>query len=1481
MSSKKRHRSDTAGNIRSRKGCGLLFSMLLLPGLLFGGSDAMANVGVFANPTSHDFGKVNIGDFSVEQAFIIENGGTANVSQVNAYANTTTLLDEFGHIISSALSDEFLIQGNDCADSEIASGVSCSVGINFTPLTNGARAADLTVLFFDEWGNLGSLAVPLTGEGVGIPDIAVEPASYDFGEVQVSSTSNWQGIQIKNLGGQSLTLGELGFSGDEFELRDYCSNLAVPPSGHCQVQVKFKPESEGAKTAVLAIPSDDPDTPTIDVSLNGTGVGWCQGNYEQRFYAWPQNPDFGVDIVGADHGMRQYFYMWARGCGALRIDNMSIEGTNADEFSIKNTHCYHGSWRDYSYSSCQFKTVFSPASAGEKTADLQITFNDTTTRTVPLQAKAVDTGNPLLTVTPTSHDFGEATVDVYSYRNYQVFAIENTGDVNVYFDSINASGDTADFYGYQWSWCAYIGALNPSESCWLYAYFIPQATGARQADIVIDSSAPQTTVSLTGTGAEPADCADANITIESIASGKWADRASTSGSGQNYWYYDVYSEPVDTWKRLKNLETDENAIPNLPRSGDVVRIKAGHTVTGIPYASIRGLCIEANATLKSPSNQGAYPYMNVYATDYIENKGSILGRNGVDEDGTVSCADNYWSAINRTGCAKSGASIYLYAAAAGVRNEGTILSGHGGDGRRYGAHGGWLGIYGTSVLNTDDIGLIRAGRGGDITGTQSGWAGRGGGVSMWGNDSLTSDGIGIWGGNGGNCNSSATEAQYGGNGGNMRLNAANTVNLLDGTFATGKGGVNCEPLGTNGRDGGFNTDPPVLTISGANVQIEAGDVNIYGGDGWTLNLTGFDENTVTASGDITVAAGDGGSIDMRGGSSKAFNAEGQVNIFADSVALDEGAALTDLIDAANIVAGPSMVLRDVVIAAPGKLSGEAGDVLPVGLTVSNGSPAQDTFTLIVADSKGWTLSVLPASVQIDALGSTNLVLDVTLSATAGDTDVLSITAISESDAEITATVEVQISVATKEEVTDPGDPAISSCPTSGTINTACNNFGQTTSANVEASGSPEGGVFAGTITNQGTISQADVASGAVITGGRFTRSVTNKGTLKNFELDGGLLNGGILDGSIANTHGNIRDVALAGNASIDGGALEGDITGSQTAPATLKNLRVASRTSLANVILGENVELGAGIRFGDGVRFELPAYVPTGMDLSEMLPTVPESGGCDLDQPVSLDLSADVVKDAQGILTAINAMPGLQGVITLLQDAAHGYVYADMEGMRFAMQPWMVKHNAEDATIEADSAQSLRIRTAQRDVFTKPALQDPCGLHSILAGFGIDKWQVQDDGNVRIPVPGSNSWGSLRPDWMSALSNAPPGLNAVGDSLISQVFTDGSGTTREQVLYPAPADLAALTAFVRELGLEPVFDPQGGMSVDIGGQMLRAVFDYMVTQGKHIGIGRMQVLPLLDENGENTSDFVLVYPNGDSQRLFLDVPEEIPEEGTP
>ena len=128
--------------------------------------------------------------------------------------------------------------------------------------------------------------------------------------------------------------------------------------------------------------------------------------------------------------------------------------------------------------------------------------------------------------------------------------------------------------------------------------------------------------------------------------------------------------------------------------------------------------------------------------------------------------------------------------------------------------------------------------------------------------------------------------------------------------------------------------------------------------------------------------------------------------------MDDGVTLDALINANQIVRGPSKILREVSIAATDQsLASEPNTTITVGITLSNNGPEADTYTLKVSNPKGWSLSQLPATIEVPGLSTIDLALDITLSEMRGDLNIITITATSQNDSEISATATVQAAVA--------------------------------------------------------------------------------------------------------------------------------------------------------------------------------------------------------------------------------------------------------------------------------------------------------------------------------------------------------------------------------------------------------------------------------------------------------------------------------------
>ncbi len=159
----------------------------------------------------------------------------------------------------------------------------------------------------------------------------------------------------------------------------------------------------------------------------------------------------------------------------------------------------------------------------------------------------------------------------------------------------------------------------------------------------------------------------------------------------------------------------------------------------------------------------------------------------------------------------------------------------------------------------------------------------------------------------------------------------------------------------------------------------------------------------------------------------------------------------------------------------------------------------------------------------------------------------------------------------------PPVPVVSTCPTDKTvISETCKGYGKQLACNVtiEPRANVSNVVFACNATNQGWIANSTIKTGATVKGGVWTGYITNEGTLADFEFRGASITGGTLSGKIVNkskVSNWFKNVRLAANTIITGGAVTGTITGDCKAPAKLEKLKVKAGSHLSCVIIGNGV----------------------------------------------------------------------------------------------------------------------------------------------------------------------------------------------------------------------------------------------------------------------------------------------------------------------
>ncbi len=162
----------------------------------------------------------------------------------------------------------------------------------------------------------GENGILLQSESIPNPEISTFPSSMDFGTVNVGSSSSVN-LTITNSGPVNVLIQRLAISGpnaiDFIIQNENCTGPALLPSQICAIQIVFSPHAPGSKTATLSISSNDPNTPTRTVPLNGSGSGFAPGTNES--YCFISFSALGSELeeyLGILRSFRDIFLMESR-----------------------------------------------------------------------------------------------------------------------------------------------------------------------------------------------------------------------------------------------------------------------------------------------------------------------------------------------------------------------------------------------------------------------------------------------------------------------------------------------------------------------------------------------------------------------------------------------------------------------------------------------------------------------------------------------------------------------------------------------------------------------------------------------------------------------------------------------------------------------------------------------------------------------------------------------------------------------------------------------------------------------------------------------------------------------------------------------------------------------------------------------------------------------------------------------------------------
>ena len=361
---------------------------------------------------------------------------------------------------------DFVQAGTTCGPS-IPVGGQCTVSVVFAPKALGTRSATLTASASPG----GSVTVALTGDGWP-PDVAVVPASYDFGFVPVGTAASVP-FDVENRDqfavNGPITVTISGPDQRFFTVTNNCPS-SLGPNYECVVFVRFQPTAVGSFHATMTV-SGNP-VGAVTVALSGAGPTPALPVLS------PGSADFGSVPTDAPSAPVT-FTVINKGQSAAGPVTVSLSGPNPGDFLVDASTCPSLPGQG----SCTITVRFAPGVAGRKFASLVVATAGSTLQ-ASLAGSAFDRAQ--LAISPATTDLGSVPADQSTAA--KTLTVVNNGHLTSGPVSVAVTGTAAAQFAIDSTDCG--TGLAPGARCSVVVHFNAGETGGTTTATLTASATP-------------------------------------------------------------------------------------------------------------------------------------------------------------------------------------------------------------------------------------------------------------------------------------------------------------------------------------------------------------------------------------------------------------------------------------------------------------------------------------------------------------------------------------------------------------------------------------------------------------------------------------------------------------------------------------------------------------------------------------------------------------------------------------------------------------------------------------------------------------------------------------------------------------------------------------------------------------------------------------------------------------------------------
>ena len=379
------------------------------------------------------------------------------------------------------------IDGTDQIDIPVDPGVTAA-GISFSTIFVG-----LLVLIL-----LGGIFYFLKDSGFLVDSSAFElsfsESELSFEELKLGAESDEKKVVVTNNEVKPISIVSVTLDGpakEDFEIDQNCSGATISPGGDlCTIETIFKPGSEGLRNAKIVIVAKDIDAKGV-IELRGEGFAPKAEPQVSPANLDFENLDIGKQSSPASITLSNY------GDGILSVYNISIFGTNSNDFRITENLCDNSELRKNQ--NCKITVVFEPDKPSKREAQIEIRTNYVDKPfTVSLKGIGVEP-RPDPIITPDKINFGR--LEINAGTKPRSISVKNNGDGSLKINSVDLESTNFKLINNN---CTNKN-LSKGSNCTIGALFTPKSKGVHTGNIRIYTNARSSpyNVGLRGEGIVP------------------------------------------------------------------------------------------------------------------------------------------------------------------------------------------------------------------------------------------------------------------------------------------------------------------------------------------------------------------------------------------------------------------------------------------------------------------------------------------------------------------------------------------------------------------------------------------------------------------------------------------------------------------------------------------------------------------------------------------------------------------------------------------------------------------------------------------------------------------------------------------------------------------------------------------------------------------------------------------------------------------